>query len=147
MKAWFDANRRKLAVAFLLVFAGGGIWFFGGRMPSDVVMRFELPSFIQTVEGRMDRGQMGHLAGILIDSDGAEVGRFAIEQHWGGDAPLSKPVAMRLKPGSYRVAIKVDRDAQLFALRDPSRAPELVGVAEVSGSGEVRVDVRSTFQR
>lgn len=131
----------------MIVFVGGGMWFFSGRLPHDVTMRLELPTFVQTHEGRLDRGDMGHFAGTMYDSNMVEVANFTMEQHWAGEAPLSKPVALRLRSGTYRVAVKVDRNARAFVLRDPELAPELVGIAKIGGPGEVRVDVRSTFER
>ncbi len=136
-------RRKQLAVLFLLVFACGGFWFFGGRIPVEVTVRLELPPSVQTPSGRLSRAEMGHFTGIVTDDDGAEVGRFSFSQRWQGEAPLSRPAALRLRRGTYRVGVEVDRDADLRRLRAAGWNPDLVGEFEVGGPGEVRVDVRT----
>lgn len=139
-------RRKKLAVLFLLVFAGAGFWFFGGRLPAEVSLRLELPPSVQTPSGRLQRADMGHLTGVVTDDEGAVVGRFSFAQRWQGDAPLSRPIALRLRRGAYRVAVEVDRDADRRRLRPllpEGSTPDLVGTFEVGGPGEVRVDVRA----
>ncbi len=136
-------RRKQLAVLFLLVFVGAGFWFFGGRLPAEVSLRLELPPSVQTPSGRMQRADMGHLAGTVTDDDGAVVGRFSFAQRWQGEAPLSRPIALRLRRGSYRIAVEVDRAAELRRLRPEGSRPDLVGAFEVGGPGEVRVDVRT----
>jgi hypothetical protein len=145
-RTWFQNNRRRISVVFLLVFAGGGIWFFSGRLPHDVVLRFELPPTAATADGPLTRADMRHLRGIVMDEEAAVVARFSVEQHWQGDAPLSKPVAVKLKRGSYRVEVVVAPDARRLDLRPPERGPDLSGTFEVQGPGEVRVDVRTVVR-
>jgi hypothetical protein len=125
-------TRRTFATVALVLFAVGGVWFFGDRLPRDVTLWLELPPSALDARGvRVAREDLGRLEGSVTGADGAVVATFSARA---GASPLGGPVALRLRDGLCEVRV---------ALPDQPGARPLLGRLEVDGGGEVRVDLRA----
>lgn len=110
-----------------------GFWFFGGRMPNDVTLRFEVPATLRGPAGEFPRERLASLGG-QITLDGERVATVTLPTPSGLDGPLSPPIGLQLRKGTYGAHV-VARGADL-------REVALDGLFEVDGAGEIRVDLR-----
>jgi hypothetical protein len=124
-------RRRVVATAFLILFAVGGVWFFRGRLVHDVTLRLELPTFVLGPSGeRVARGAFGRLLGQVRSGSGEVTSTFEARA---SDGPVASPVALRLQDGLHAVEVR---------LPEAHAGLVLSGRFEVSGGGEVSVDLR-----
>ena len=127
------ARLRRFAPLIVLVFVGFGVWYFGGRMPKDVGLRFSLPPTLRTSHGSIPRTLVTGLSGGLVDADGDAVATFDVPIPSGLDGPLAPPIGLQLKKGRYRANVRA---------RGPAGASAaLVGFFDVADPGEVRIEL------
>jgi hypothetical protein len=126
--------QRALLFFGVMAFAGSGFLFFGGRVPVEAVLRFELAPTLRAPGVTLAREDIARIDAELVDSEGARAATLSIATPGGLNGPRSPATLVRLKPATYGVRAMV---------RGPGRLEvPMAGLAEVT-EGEVLVDLRS----
>ncbi len=125
-------KRRVIALIALVLFAGFGVFYFGPRMPREMMVRFELPPTLRGDGLVLERAAASSMSARVFDADGREVGGLEVNLA-GLSGPRTGASVMNLRPGRYHFAVEVKGGGQ----RLPMHA-----VAELDG-GEVLVDLKA----
>jgi hypothetical protein len=127
--------QRALVFLGVFAFAGFGIFFFGGRMPADALLRFDLPPTIRGPHTSYPRSEVSRIEADLISPEGQRAASVSVAIPRGLVGPRSPPVPVRLKPGSYAVRARVIRDSA-------GDAVSMSGIAKID-DGEIVVELDS----
>ncbi len=127
--------QRALIFVGVLAFAGFGILFFGGRVPADALLRFDLPPTLRAPGVSFPRAEVSRIDAELSDTSGARAASASISISQSLEGPRSPPAPVRLRPGSYGVRAKITHRSGLLVV--------MSGIAKID-DGEVVVDLEST---
>ena len=127
--------RKKRIYGFIAMalFVGFGFFFFGGRVPREVHLRFDLPPVARSNFVAIPRARVSLVSATIAGTEGERVATVNLPVPNGLEGPRTGPVVMKLKPGKYVVRAKV----RSFE----STEVTLDGLFEVDGE-EVVVDLK-----
>lgn len=126
-------RKRLVGLVVVVLFVGFGVVFFGGRMPKEVHLRFELPPTARASDVAIPRERMSLVTATIAGGDGDRVATLNLPMPNGLDGPRTAPVVVNLKSGSYVVRARV---------RSFEGQEVPLGGAFEAASGEVVVDLR-----
>ena len=99
--------KRILGFVAVVAFVSFGFLFFGGRVPKELTLRFDVPPTVRGIAVEFPRAQVALVRASVIDSEGAVVASLDLPTPHGLEGPRTGPVALRLKRGIYRVRAEV----------------------------------------
>lgn len=127
--------KRKRLVGFIVIalFVGFGVLFFGGRMPKEVQLRFEMPPTARSGDVAIPRARMSGVSAAITGGDGDQVATVNLPLPNGLEGPRTAAVVLNLRAGSYAVRARV---------RSFEGLEVTLGGTFEAASGEVVVDLR-----
>lgn len=127
-------KKRVYGFVAVVVFVAGGFLLFGGSMPKEVYLRFDVPPVMRSNAFEIERARVVLVTANITDTTGAFVATVRLPVPHGLDGPRTGPAVLNLKPGKYVARAKVRSvDATEVALE---------GLFEVDEK-EVVVDLKS----
>lgn len=101
--------RKKRLYGFIAMalFVGFGFFFFGGRVPKEVHLRFDLPPVARSNFVAIPRARVSLITATIAGTEGERVATVNLPLPNGLEGPRTGPVVMKLKPGKYVVRAKI----------------------------------------
>ncbi len=100
-------KKRLYGFIAMVVFVGAGFFLFGGRVPQEVHVRFDLPPVARSNFAEIPRARMALVTATIADAEGGRVATVNLPQPNGLTGPRTGPVVLNLRPGRYAVRAKI----------------------------------------
>jgi len=100
-------KKRLYGFIAMAVFVAGGFLLFGGKVPQEVRVRFDLPPVSRSNFAEIPRARVALVTATIASLEGGRVATINLPVPNGLEGPRTGPVVLKLQPGKYAINAKV----------------------------------------